>query len=189
MKSKKTLKKVRKYSRIIHRNLGFLFLFVSIIYGISGIAVNHQNDWNPNYSVKVQDFSTDLNFTKQNAKSQIDKLLKDLSIKAKYKAHYFPNNKTLKIYLSGNSNIIINTEQHEGRAEELRRRPIFYHANLLHFNPSRWWTWFADAYALSLIIFALTALFMVPGKKGAWGRGGIYIVIGIIIPILILIFI
>jgi hypothetical protein len=46
--------------------------------------------------------------------------------------------------------------------------------------------WFSDIFAAALIFLAITALFMVKGKKGALGRGGIYIALGFIIPILFL---
>jgi len=44
----------------------------------------------------------------------------------------------------------------------------------LHYNPNKIWTWFSDVFAGALILFALTSLFMVKGKKGIMGRGGIY---------------
>ena len=74
-----------------------------------------------------------------------------------------------------------------GEVEYLKRRPVFYESNYLHYNPNRIWTWFSDAFAAALILFAITSLFMVKGKKGIKGRGGIYTALGIIIPILFLI--
>jgi len=94
----------------------------------------------------------------------------------------------LKIFLKGGSSILINTRSGKGRAEYLKRRPVFYEVNYLHYNPNRIWTWFSDAFAAALIIFAITSLFMLKGKKGIIGRGGIYTLLGIIIPILFLIF-
>ncbi len=39
----------RKWNRWLHRELGFLFFGMAIIYGISGIALNHgvARHWNP----------------------------------------------------------------------------------------------------------------------------------------------
>ena len=51
----------RKWSRILHRDIGYFFIGTSIIYGISGIALNHLSDWNPNYSVTLKSFTTNLN--------------------------------------------------------------------------------------------------------------------------------
>ena len=102
--------------------------------------------------------------------------------------YYYPEGNRIKIFLKGGSSIIVNTDNGMGRIELLKRRPLFYQSNFLHYNPNRWWTWFSDAFSASLILFALTSFFMVKGKRGVWGSGGIYTLIGIIIPILFLIF-
>ena len=59
----------------------------------------------------------------------------------------------------------------------------------LHYNPGRWWTWFADAFAVSLLIITLSGLFMIKGPKGMWGRGGIEFALGILLPIILLLFV
>jgi hypothetical protein len=59
----------------------------------------------------------------------------------------------------------------------------------LHYNPGKWWTWFADIFAVSLIIITLTGLVMLKGKHGLWGRGGIELLIGIAIPLILLFFV
>ena len=64
---------------------------------------------------------------------------------------------------------------------------FFYEVNYLHYNPNIWWTWFSDIFSISLIFFAISSFFMVKGKKGAWGLGGVYMIFGIIIPIVLLI--
>jgi hypothetical protein len=46
--------------------------------------------------------------------------------------------------------------------------------------------WFSDLYAGALILFAITSLFMVRGKKGMKGTGGIYTALGILIPLVFL---
>ncbi|HRZ78208.1 MAG TPA: peptidase, partial [Bacteroidales bacterium] len=43
--------KWRKWNRAIHRDVGYFFFAMSIVYGISGIALNHLGDWNPSYHV------------------------------------------------------------------------------------------------------------------------------------------
>ena len=97
------------------------------------------------------------------------------------------NDTLLKIYLEKGSIVQVNTETGKGHAELLQKRPIFYEVNYLHYNPNIWWTWFSDIFSAALIFFALSSIFMVKGKKGAWGRGGIYITFGIILPIVFLI--
>jgi hypothetical protein len=183
------MKSFRKWSRILHRDIGFFFIGASIIYGISGIALNHLRDWNPNYSVKQVQVETGLSLKKSSdLKNNILKLLDDIDDRGNYKSHYFPDPQYLKIFLAGGSSVIMNVETGHGTAEFLRKRPVFYDANYLHYNPHAWWMWFSDVFAGALIFLALTSIFMVRGNNGAWGRGGFYIALGIIIPVLFLIF-
>ena len=183
------MKLFRKWNRILHRDIGFFFVGASIIYGLSGIALNHLHDWNPNYAVDVDEFQTELSLQKSpRLKTNILKLLDEINDRDNYKSHYYPDPDFIKIFLRGGSSIVVNVKTGEGRAEYLKKRPIFYEVNYLHYNPQYWWTWFSDIFAGALILLAITSIFMVRGKKGAWGRGGIYILAGIIIPILFLIF-
>lgn len=181
------MKFIRKWSRILHRDLGYLFIGASIIYGLSGIALNHLKDWNPNYTVEVKEFQTDISlFKTPQIKNNIQFLLDDIDDADNYKNHYYPDADHIKIFLRGGSSVVANVNSGIGRAEFLKKRPVFYQVNYLHYNPDRWWMWFSDIFAGGLIFLAVTSLFMVRGKKGVWGRGGIYTLIGIIIPILFL---
>ncbi len=182
------MKKVRKWSRILHRDIGFFFVGATLIYGVSGIALNHLNDWNPKYIIENKDIITKINLKKsENIKENILKLLDETGDRKKYKTHYFFDKNKLKVYLKG-ANLIINTETGIGRIEYVTKRSFFYETAILHYNPQKWWTVFSDIYAGAMILLAITSLFMNRSKKGAWGRGGVYIVLGIIIPIMFLIF-
>ena len=44
--------KWRKWIRILHRDIGYLATGLTVIYAISGVAVNHVDEWNPNYSIE-----------------------------------------------------------------------------------------------------------------------------------------
>jgi hypothetical protein len=180
------MKWLRKWSRILHRDVGYLFIGTSLIYGLSGIALNHLKDWNPSYSVQVKAIDSDLNLFKGAPDEAIFKLVETEGSKLTYKSHYYPADTILKVFLKGGSTLVVNTNTGQGRAEFLKKRPVFYEVNYLHYNPNAWWMWFSDLYAVALIFLSLTSFFIVKGKKGAWGRGGIYIAIGVLIPIIFL---
>ena len=181
------MKGLRKWSRILHRDIGYYFISTSLLYGLSGIALNHLHDWNPSYSVEIQEVNTELDLSKGVNQSQIERFVESAGNNLTYKSHYYPQDTILKVFLKGGSTIVLNTNTGAGQAEFLTKRPIFYEVNYLHYNPNAWWMWFSDLYAAALIFLALTSFFIVKGKKGAWGRGGIYIAIGILIPIVFLI--
>ena len=183
----KFIKGLRKWSRILHRDIGYFFIGTTLIYGISGIALNHMSDWNPNYSVEIKHFTTTIDLSNSSdVKPNVLKLLDAIDDSNNYKQHYFPSDHQLKIFLKGGSSVIVNTNTGKVMAEYLRKRPVFYESNYLHYNPNRLWTWFSDAFAAALILFAITSFFMVKGKHGITGRGGVYTIIGIIIPLVFL---
>jgi hypothetical protein len=48
----------------------------------------------------------------------------------------------------------------------------------------RAWTYVVDAYAVLLLGLAVSGLFMIPGRKGFWGRGLLLVTVGVLIPTL-----
>lgn len=183
------MKWLRKWSRILHRDIGFLFIGTTIIYGISGIALNHMSDWNPSYSVVTKEYTTTIDLHKTDVlQENILRLLDDVDKRKNYKKHYYPQDEVIKIFLKGGSSVIVDLETGDVFAEFLRKRVMFYEVNFLHYNPSRWWTWFSDIFCVALIFFAITSFFIVKGKHGITGTGGIYTAIGVIIPILFLLY-
>ena len=46
----------------------------------------------------------------------------------------------------------------------------------------------ADLFAVSLIFFAVSGLFMVPGRKGFLGRGKWFLLVGLLIPAVYVLF-
>ena len=183
------MKQLRKWSRIVHRDICFFFIGTTLIYALSGIALNHMADWNPNYKVEINHFKTSINLDKTDSvKNNILILLDEIDSRKNYKSHYYSNENTLKIFLKGGSSVLININSGKGVAEYLKRRSVFYESNYLHYNPNRLWTWFSDIYAGALILFVITSFFITKGKKGITGRGGIYTALGIIIPIIFLIY-
>ena len=181
--------KWRKWNRIIHRDLGYFFFGATIIYGLSGIALNHLNDWNPSYIISNKKIEIHQKLNPENIdKKSVVRLLEDFNEDKNYKKHYFPSEDKLKIFLK-NGSAEINLENGKGNIEKIIKRPVFYEVNYLHYNPSKYyWTLYSDIFAGSLILLAITGLFIIRGKKGITGRGAWLTTAGILIPILYLIF-
>jgi len=183
------MKQLRKWSRILHRDIGFFFIGTTLIYGLSGIALNHLHDWNPNYTVEITTFKSSIDLSKnEDTQKHVESLVAEIDQIDNLRKYYYPNPNTIKIFLKGGSSIVVDIKTGEGRAEFLKKRAVFYQVNFLHYNPNTWWTWFSDIFAGALILFAITSVFMVRGKNGITGIGGIYTLAGIIIPILFLLF-
>jgi hypothetical protein len=180
----------RKLNRWIHRELGFLFFGMTIIYGISGIALNHHvaRHWDPGLITR----STIIQYPEDLEKSRVDRntieeILELTGERDNYKQYYFPNEDHLMIYLKG-GHIMVNMATGSMQVTKIRNRPFFNELNYLHYNkPKKLWTWFSDLYALGLILIAISGLFLIKGKKGITGRGGILTLAGLLIPLAFLI--
>lgn len=180
--------RLRRWARIIHRDLSYFFAGVVIIYAVSGIVLNHKRDFNSDYSIRRSEVQLPGTFPQpQEVDSQTAReMLRAVDPEARYAKHYASGEDRIKIFVAGGS--ILEVELQSGKAvyEKLSRRPIISSMNRLHYNPNRWWTRFSDVFAVSLLLITLTGLVMVPGRNGLKGRGGIELAAGIAIPILFL---
>lgn len=180
--------KWRKWNRATHRDLGYIFFFTTIIYALSGIAINHRDDWNPNYRIDISTDQVVFPETESGklSKTQIKELLETLDSDFVYRSHYYSNSRTLKVFIK-DGNVLIDTLTGEVLIEQTKRRPILAPMNYLHYNPIKWWTYFSDAYAVALTLLALSGLFILKGKNGITRRGAWLTGIGIVIPVVFLI--
>ncbi len=175
------------WNRVFHRDLGYFFFGMSLIYAISGIALNHIKDWNPNYIIQQRKVQLGQPLQAENlSREKAMALLVECGEKANsYKKHYFPQPGVLKIFIHSGS-VELDMQTGTGIVEKLSRRPVLYYVNFLHYNPRRLWLWFSDAFCIALIIIAVTGLFIIKGQKGITGRGAWLTGIGILIPLALL---
>jgi hypothetical protein len=177
---------ISKFNRVTHRDIGYLIAGLTIIYALSGIALNHKNDWNPNYSIDERPFKTDVKITRENFDNKTAiAILKSLSLEDSFKTIYFPAGRKATIFIEGGL-VQINSETGEGKIERISKRPFFFQINFLHYNPGKWWKYFSDIFCIALITVTITGLFIVKGKNGITKRGAILAIIGVILPLVLL---
>ena len=179
-------KAFRKWNRIIHRDFGYFFFGMTVIYSISGIAINHRNDWNPNYNISYTNVTVENILSKQEInEAYVVDFLKQWGEGDNYKKHFFPSRNELKIFLQNSGSIFINLDTKEGYFERIRKRPFFYEMNFLHYNPGSWWTWFSDIFAVCLIILAISGILIInKGTNSLKGRGAWLTIAGIVVPLI-----
>ncbi|MFC2090078.1 PepSY-associated TM helix domain-containing protein [Bacteroidota bacterium] len=179
----------RKWNRWAHRKLGYLFFGMAIIYGLSGIALNHHitKHWNPSLVEKYESIEGIPSSTRNEVdKAYIQQILAKTGEEENYKEYYFPGEKSLMIYLI-KGHISVDLESGEAYLVKIRNRRIFREVNFLHYNkPKKLWTYFSDLFAFAMIVLAISGLFMMKGKKGIRGWGGLLFATGILIPLLFL---
>lgn len=179
--------KIRKWLRILHRDIGYLGIGLTVIFAVSGIAVNHIHDWNPNYSIEQSTTQVE-NIPSTNNEDIVKHVLNELEITQKPEGWHRTSPNHLQIFLEGNT-VDVNLETGKIVQEKVSPRPFLREFNVLHLNePKQAWTWFSDLYAVSLLFLAISGLFLLKGKKGWKWRGTWMTAIGIVIPILFLLY-
>jgi len=180
--------KWRKWVRILHRDIGYIAAGLTVIYAISGLAVNHANDWNPNYSIEKSIMKIDpIPDSMLTSSTLITEILAKAGETGKLKSFFLPDSNTINIFVDGNT-ITVNLKKGELTQEKITSRAIIRESNFLHLNsPKKIWTWVADLFAVALLFLAITGLFMIKGKNGITGRGAWLAAIGILIPVAFLI--
>ena len=180
---------LRRWCRILHRDISYIFSGMVIIYALSGIYMNHRDTINPHYTIsRTEVVITELPTAAEMDKGAVLALMEKVGVSERYTKHYFPKDNQLKVFLKGSSTLEADLQTGNVVYESLRRRPIISPMTTLHYNPGKWWTWFSDIFAIALIVITITGLVMLKGNKGLIGRGGIELIIGIAIPVLLLIF-
>lgn len=165
--------------RVIHRDLGFLMVGISLVYGISGILLNHMNGKDPAFHTEAKklQFPANMSDTELSAAWKADGSLPALKKILRIDESHS------RLFLDGGIGIY-NSDSGYLNYEKHTKRLLIYWINRLHYNKVKGWWPAADIFAVSLIVLAITGLFMVKGKRGLAGSGKWYLIIGILIPIL-----
>jgi hypothetical protein len=165
--------------------MGYLCAALTVVYVISGVAVNHVDAWNPTYDIERQVANVGPH-PDVASPAAIHALLERLGLETAYRATFRPDSATFRIFLEdGTVDVALATGQ--ATVEIVRERPVLGAVNFLHLNhPKKLWTWMADLYAVALGLLAITGLFVIKGKKGITGRGAWLTAIGIGIPFVFL---
>lgn len=173
-----------KLNRDLHRDVGYAVCVLTVLYAISGLAVNHIDDWNPNYAITTAQVGVgpldvaDLDAAEARIVAALD-LDRDL---VRGRHHASPTE--LKVFLVDGGEVSVDPATGTGTLKLVTRRTGLFEANALHLNRLKGaWTWVADVYALLLLYLAVGGIFMLKGKKGLLGRGKWLVAAGTLVPV------
>lgn len=171
-----------RWMRIIHRDLGFLMVGVCLVYGISGFLLNHMDGKDPAYKTKEGTIQLDKNLSEETLRAAwMNTALPDIKkVLPVDETHY-------KLMLNGGI-AVYNAATGDTDYETFQKNTFIYWINKLHYNKVSGWSIVADIFACSLIFLAISGLFMVRGKHGIRRRGKWYLIAGLLIPILYILF-
>ena len=171
--------KIRKWVRIIHRDLGYLLVGITLIYGVSGFLLNHMNGNDPAFKTT----NAHLVFEPQLEKDALAKRWNSRNNLPQLKRVLNGPDGYLRLMLDSGTGLY-NISSGEVDYQHYQQRPVIYYINRLHYNKADNWTPVADFFAFSPIFLAISGLFMVPNKNGLRGRGKWFLAAGILIPVI-----
>lgn len=180
--------KWRKLNRVLHRDLGYFFFGMTIIYSVSGIVLNHRYAIGDASTVsEIRQLNVPAASREKADAAYIEQVLEIAGEKENFKDYYFPSSGTIMIYIQ-KGHINVDLESGDARLTKIRKRPVLSEFNFLHYNkPKKLWTWFSDFFAVSLGIVAITGLFILKGKQGITRRGAVLTIAGLAVPLIFLI--
>ncbi len=185
MKDKrKIIQKIEKINRVLHRDLGYLFIGMTIIYGLSGIAVILRHAGiNISYTEKSEERQFQPNLTKKEFTSFWQQQ-KDLPKVPKIRSF---EGDTCSFRMEDGRGIYI---KKTGKLELVHydRNKLIKFVNDVHYNRGRRFTWLALLYSFILVFFAISGAIIAKGKKGFMRRGIWFTSLGIAIPVIIYFF-
>lgn len=173
----------RPWLRALHRDIGYLAVGFTFIYALSGLAVNHVADWDPNFRQVSRVHRLDLDFS--GGDEPVSKRVLDaLAIRESPRELYRASDTRLEIVLAQRT-LHVDTARHVVEEEGQEPRFFLRVANFLHLNRGKKaWSYVADTYAVFLLFLASSGLFMIPGRKGLFGRGAVLLALGALVPAL-----
>ena len=169
--------------RGLHRDLGYLFTGVTLLYAISGLLVNHADHFNADFDISTREVPFELPAERAAVTDEaVHAAIETIEDRGAYRGHDFASDLRLKVYFDDGSLVHL---MGSGTAEyeTVRRRELVLRLNRLHLHPRGWWRVFADAFSIGLGFLAISGLMLLKGKAGFFGRGKWIAGFGLVVPI------
>jgi uncharacterized protein len=172
----------RRLNNLLHRDVGYLAVGLTVVYAVSGLAVNHVRDWNPSFQIeRVRTTIAPIQATER--EEIVSEAIQKLGLQGPPRNAFRPDPSTLKVFFpNGTYTVTLGTGDVE--VERASQRPLLFAMNQMHLNaPKGIWTLFADVYAAALLVLAITGMFVLKGRTGITGRGAWLTGLGVVLPL------
>lgn len=176
--------KWRRWFRAFHRDIGYVVVAMTIAYALSGLAVNHLDDWNPNYVFDDQDVDVGPlpgGTLGEHEAVIVAKLGLD---KQDVRGHVLDSEHEFRVFLSDGQEVRVDLRTGQGTYKRITRRAVLFEVNALHLNNLKGlWTYVADLFAIAMLVLAITGVSMMKGDRGFLGRGKYFVGAGLLVPV------
>lgn len=172
----------RRWALAWHRDVGLAFSALVVAYSLSGLALNHAKDWDPDFLLHTEELPLPAELRALPVGPALYGGLNRLVGEARHRVADQPTNSRVKLYYEA-ATLSVDLQTGVALLERVERRPLFFQANVLHRNSLDGWRWIADVFAVGLITLALTGMVIPGGKYGLGGRGKWYVLGGLVPPL------
>ncbi len=172
-------------ARNTHRTLAYLYVGLIISFSISGIMLNHRENWKPSrYVSSVKEVSISP-IQKDSVNDQfIEAFTKTQGIQDRFRRFRIEKNE-LRISYEKND-VEIDMATGKGTIETYKKTPLISQVITLHQDTSKWWIYYSDVFALAMLTIAITGMFIQKGNYSFKKHGWKLALVGIIFPLLFL---
>ena len=172
--------------RAIHRDLGYFYVGLIISFAVSGIMMNHRNQWHPEkYVIEKSSFQITPLEESQINDSVVQEIVKANGIKDKFRRQSIKKGE-LRISLE-KTDIDIDIKTGKAEVTSFINTPVISQVMKLHKNTSNWWIYYGDIFGLSLITIAITGTMLLAKSKYSFKRRGWKLALaGVVFPLVVL---
>jgi hypothetical protein len=176
-------------ARNLHRDLGYFYIGLIISFALSGILMNHRDQFHAEkYNVETKNIEVKLPNKEAISEDFAKNIIKQFDVADTYRKHKIKG-ETLRISFK-NTDVEVDINTGKGELTTYNKTPIISQMMKLHKSTSNWWIYYGDIFGLSLITIAITGAIMIPaGKFSFKNRGWKLALAGVIIPLIVLFFI
>ena len=156
---------------------------LTFVYALSGLAVNHIADWDPNFDAYERTVQLSAGYPAMDDSALAAAALSAAGVDGP-PTDTFGLDDELQVTTSS-AELTVSRASGEVLVRGRSPRLLLRVSNWLHLNRGkRAWTFIADAYAILLLGLAVSGMFMLPGRRGLRGRGAVLVALGVSIPVL-----
>lgn len=172
-------------NRNLHRDIGYFYVGLIIAFSISGIALNHRENFDSQeYTVKTEAFKIDLPADKALITDDFLKKVAATISTEEYRGNRKRDTEA-RLYFE-DAFAFVNLETGQGEIEYVKTIPVLGQMTILHKTTNTWWIWFSDIFGIAMLTIAITGMYIAKGKYSFKKRGWWLAIIGLIFPFIFL---